>query len=410
MFTTTTTTVTAAPPTEQPAEGAVAATSVEEDEEETTDNAEEISEWDKRDNLAVVFLQSNIEFEVILTLTPADTAHHLWTQLEDRFDRKTVSSLHSLLANVVTLQYTPDKGIKEHLIQFNTLWSSLLTRTSNSTDKTKDPLSYHLHQLASVSEGKASFLLLSLRYESLESVVDNLQTKPELTSDDVYEKLLDLDSRRNNDEQAAGEAYNVRRGNPGHGSNNNVGKARNNKKDKKDLTCTWCTKNGEYAKGHTHKDCQKLKAFRDKEKSAASGNLNVASGTAFQTKLDLSCIPDLSGLPTLEEADVFTMPVSFDFTTFSDTSDVKMEDYFGFIAGPSISDNKAWIFDPGATNHMTGTQVTNPSPYSGTVTVGDGRKLQITGIRNITINGSHGPITLQNVFLIPELGNINLMS
>jgi hypothetical protein len=136
--------VTVGPPAEQPAEG-VAAVLAEEDEEETTDNAEEISEWDKKDNLTVIFLQSNIEFEVILTLTPADTAHHLWIQLEDRFDRKTVSFLHSLLANVVTLQYTTDESIKKHLTQFNTLWPSLLTRSSNSTDKTKDPISYHLH-------------------------------------------------------------------------------------------------------------------------------------------------------------------------------------------------------------------------------------------------------------------------
>jgi hypothetical protein len=208
-------------------------------------------------------------------------------------------------------------------------------------DKTKDPLGYHLHQLVSVSEAKASFLLLSLRHESLKSVVDNLQTKSNITFNNVYEKLLDLDSRCNNDGQTAGEAYNIRRGNIGHGSKNKIGKARNNKKDKKDLTCTWYIKNGEYAKGHKHKDCWKLKAFRDKEKSAVSGNLNVASGTAFQTKLDLSWIHDLSGLPALEEVDAFTMPVSFDFTTFSNTSDVTMEDYFGFVAGPSTSDNKA---------------------------------------------------------------------
>jgi hypothetical protein len=88
VFTTSTTTVTIAS---------------EEVEEETTGNAEEISKWDKKDNLAVVFVQSNIKFEVILMLTPTDTAHHLWTQLKDRFDRKTVSSLHSLLVNVVTL-------------------------------------------------------------------------------------------------------------------------------------------------------------------------------------------------------------------------------------------------------------------------------------------------------------------
>jgi hypothetical protein len=86
VFSRSTTTVTAAPPAEQPAEGTAAAIPAEEDEEETTGNAEEISEWDKKDNLTVVFLQSNIEFEVILTLTTADTAHHLWTQLEDRFD------------------------------------------------------------------------------------------------------------------------------------------------------------------------------------------------------------------------------------------------------------------------------------------------------------------------------------
>jgi hypothetical protein len=121
VFTTTTTTVTVAPPAEQPAEDAAAGTPAEEDEEESTDNAEEISEWVKKDNLAVVLVQSNIEFKVILRLTPTDTGNHLWTELEERFDRKPVFSLHSLLVNIVTLQYTPDKGIKEHLTQFYNL-------------------------------------------------------------------------------------------------------------------------------------------------------------------------------------------------------------------------------------------------------------------------------------------------
>ncbi|KAH0605625.1 uncharacterized protein H6S33_004847 [Morchella sextelata] len=78
VFTTTITTVTAGPPAEQPVEG-VAAVSAEEDKEKTTDNTEEISELDNKDNLTVIFLQFNIEFEFILKLTLADTAHHLWT-------------------------------------------------------------------------------------------------------------------------------------------------------------------------------------------------------------------------------------------------------------------------------------------------------------------------------------------
>jgi hypothetical protein len=104
------------------------------------------------------------------------------------------------------------------------------------------------------------------------------------------------------------------------------------------------------------------------------------------------------------------MQVSFNFITFSGTPNVTVEDYFGFIAGHSRSDNKACIIEPGATNYMTETQVTNPSPYSGTVTVGGWRKLQITGIGNVTFNGPYSPITLQNGFLIPEPDNTNLTS
>jgi hypothetical protein len=59
-------------------------------------------------------------------------------------------------------------------------------------DRTEDSLGYHLHQLESVLEVKVSFLLLSLQYESLKSVVDNLQTKPNIPFDNVFEKLLDL--------------------------------------------------------------------------------------------------------------------------------------------------------------------------------------------------------------------------
>lgn len=61
---------------------------------------------------------------------------------------------------------------------------------------------------------------------------------------------------------------------------------------------------------------------------------------------------------------------------------------------------------------MTRTLVIDSTPNTGTITVRGGHKLQITGIGNVTINGSHGLITLQNVFLIPEieLGKTNLMS
>ncbi|KAH8152120.1 uncharacterized protein LAJ45_03546 [Morchella importuna] len=143
-----------------------------------------------------------------------------------------------------------------------------------------------------------------------------METKPNVNFNDVYEKLLGLDSRGNNDGYATGEAYAIRRRNLGYGSKNKVRKPRNNERENRDVTCTWCAKNGEYAKGHMNKNCQKLKASRGKEKSGVSGNLNVESSAAFHTKLDLYCIPDLSGLPALEEIVLFTMLVNFDLTNF----------------------------------------------------------------------------------------------
>ena len=61
-------------------------TGVTDDEPMDTDDTSKNIEWEKSDNLAVGFLQSNIEFDVLVTLTPAENAHHLWLQLEDRFD------------------------------------------------------------------------------------------------------------------------------------------------------------------------------------------------------------------------------------------------------------------------------------------------------------------------------------
>lgn len=51
-----------------------------------SDNVEEITDWDKKNNFMVVFLQSNKEFEVILMLTLAYIAYYTCTQPKDRLD------------------------------------------------------------------------------------------------------------------------------------------------------------------------------------------------------------------------------------------------------------------------------------------------------------------------------------
>ena len=82
----------------------------------------------------------------------------------------------------------------------------------------------------------------------MNNIVDNLQTKANLTFEDVHARLLDLNA--NHTLPSKGEkAYRVQKS----GADNNLNGA--NLKE-----CTWCKKRGMNAKGHTWQVCNTLKA------------------------------------------------------------------------------------------------------------------------------------------------------
>ncbi|KAL0630859.1 hypothetical protein Q9L58_010290 [Maublancomyces gigas] len=63
------------------------------------------------------------------------------------------------------------------------------------------------------------------------------------------------------------------------------------------------------------------------------------------------------------------------------------------------------IFDTGATDHMSGIQVTSAVRSKATVTVAGGRQLQVTGIGNATLKLSQEAIQITKVLRVPDPGH-----
>jgi len=226
----------------------------------------------------------NIDQGLIPIISSCGNAAEAWTALADKFDRKNAISLHTLIKAITTLTYDEKSSLSDHLSTFDNLWTRLKERTCAATSTQR--LDFALKSLADSDEAKGAFLLLSLP-KAYDNIVDNLQTKENLTYNDIYQRLMDLASTSNQG-SLDNTAYKV-------------------KMDKPPKECSWCQKQGYFYKGHVWKNCRKLKAFKEKEK-----------------KKD-----DKGNLATTSEATAFLANVT-----------------------PS-SCHHNWVFDTGATTHMT---------------------------------------------------------
>lgn len=64
----------------------------------------------------------------------------------------------------------------------------------------RDGFGFHMHQITKDTQRKAPFLLLSVRHLSTENVIDNLQTKEDLTYKVAHHKLLAIAQARSNNQ------------------------------------------------------------------------------------------------------------------------------------------------------------------------------------------------------------------
>ena len=134
------------------------------------------------------------------------------------------------------------------------------------------------------------------------------------------------------------------------------------------LECSWCQKQGHYSKGHIWKTCRRLKAFKEKKKPEKGNSATTSEATAFLAHLK-----------------------------------------------PSVY--RYWVFDTGATAHLTSdrTLFTPLLPHSGYVTFADGNRCPIGGIGSIILpiilsDDTTSSLILKDTLYIPSLGPISLLS
>ena len=144
-------------------------------------------EWDIVNNQAHHMLNTAVDHTILHNIASTETAADAWKVLKDLYDRETANTTISLLKTVLERKLEDGASMHDHLNAFNNDWVRLHNRTSN----TKDELGRCLQTLTRSNHAKAAFLLVSLP-ESMNNIIDNLQTKGDLTFENVHFRLLDL--------------------------------------------------------------------------------------------------------------------------------------------------------------------------------------------------------------------------
>ena len=326
--------------------------------EKATDRAK----WMRKAVRAQAFLLSNIDESLTPLIALAEDAHQSWTILEDKFDRKTVTNLHSLLKSIFNLKCTNKREVAAHITRFDEMWQrfTVRTRTSGSTepDSKDESLETLLKPLAESDRAKGAFFLTSLP-TSLDYVVENITTKPSVTYTDICNKLLDMFPAGSNTATASNSAFATTDGTTDRGKRKGKGS---------DKVCTYCKSKGRRGLGHLISECYTKQRDDGKHVAAAAMDSKPAE--------------------TLRE-----------------------DSNYAFTAGwPKTPISDRWIFDSAATSHMTPNRagVENARPTDRVVTVGGGHELRATHIGSAKLttllsDGTTETLTLNDTLVVPEL-------
>ena len=333
-----------------------------------TDPGSSQTTWMQSSQRAKGFLLLNVDKGSMPLISSATDATTAWNRLEDKFDRKTTTTLHSLMKTILTLRCSNKREIASHIEQFDELWDRLLQRTSEASSATTAPdssssssasttrssstetLETLLLPLASSPIAKGAFFITSLP-TSLDNVIDNLTTKDTVTYTDICNKLLDLypSTLQSTADNSAFLSTSGRK---------DVRKGRGDQpKDGKH--CGYCKSKGFKGIGHLESECRTKK--RERGGTAATAQAPHTAQSAYHR--------------------------------------------YAFSTTDSRFPPGAWILDSGASVHMTDnfTQLEDVRPIDSSVMIGNDDEVHATAIRTATINAQLSNRSLNRITLCDTL-------
>jgi hypothetical protein len=277
-----------------------------------------------RKSQALLLLIQVLSKPIIKLVAKKRDPHLIWAYLKESYHRDTAFSFVQQIMNFTSLPstYDPSEPLGTFIDKFETEWARLQSLTTGST--TSDTYRTKFREFLEDDKAKRDFLLGFL-VKHHENVVDNLTTKDSLSYSDVVQKLHSLSS---NAESSSSVAY---KANQHSGKKNNTDFTKRNTPANSKKECTYCKahKLGTYT-GHVWNDCRQLKAKQEAEKKETA---NVAQEETLHHALNA-------------------------------------------VSDPSVA--YTWIFDTGASSHMTFNKglFHSLSDYHGYVKVGGGRRLR----------------------------------
>ena len=340
-----------------------------------------LENYDERNDSAHAALLAGVSEDLQMIVSSCvlkpESARLAMRLLKEKYDHDTTTSTLELFNSFLELKMEEDNSISDHLSAFETSFTHIHSRSSESSR----PEAIALKNFLAVEEVKIMCLFRSLPL-SLNNVVDNLSTKDNLKYSDVHKRLMDLQSNRLSNVNHSSKAYFAGKSHPK--------EIQRKKNSEKILECTWCRKYGKKYIGHAHNNCSKLREFKQQHKSPQENKSykpNLAHAVAGPSVIPSENFYEL---------------------------DLDYEKAFLSSLRPSQSH---WILDSGCSAHMTSQKnlLTSVRPHKGIVTLANGAGIPVEGIGmlHLRLRISSGEITtatIQNVLYVPKLKGGNLIS
>lgn len=239
---------------------------------------------------------------------------------------------------------------------------------------------------------KGSFFLTTLP-DSMDHIVDNLSSRNVSRFSEIKPKMLDIASQNGIEKNEAYYTSTTRKKATPKGANrsNRSGRTSSDQPERtssKDKEYTWYRSRNYTFVSHLYTDCNKLAEHKQRQKKRSAANQAV----------DKSSNND-------EDNDTVAFHTTTEITAFA----------AGIPSTASIS--PSWIFDLGASKHMSGCvdDFTTLQPQTGTITVAGGNRLSVEGIGTVELllrlpDGSTSKCELSNVLYSLQLKSTRLFS
>lgn len=379
-----------------------------------------IDDWDKKDTQALVMILSSVHNDLTQQVADCETSAAAWDYLSSRFDRDTGQSSILLFRSLTNLRYRDGDDLRLHLDEFHQRWTRLSKRCASSTQ----PVATAMRTMFTDDNVKGSFFLATLP-DTMDHIIDNLSTQQLTAFKDIEPKILDVSEKHSLD-TVDSTAYAARQ---------TAARAARGTKPTGNSECTWCRKHNLTFIGHVYTNCNELRKHKEQQQSKTASK--TAGKTADkgkgqgQTKrqkgnsAEVIESSDTEGDAT--DVNAFSATVQYiDLTTpppspriNSNGKRARSDDvsaHAASISQPS-STPAAWLFDTGASRHMTGCidDFATLSPGRGTITIAGGIKLPIHGVGTVRLrcrlpDGSTAISELTNTLYSSELRQTRLFS